>query len=1404
MSTALAPHPVRKLTRFVWPLVVLLAGLALTLGGWYRYRQEYDARAHAHFDRRSLATVKLIQVRLGYYEQALLGARGLFAAGGAVGSKEFAAYVASLQVDESYPGIQGIGFAQIVPASEKERHLALVRSQGFPEYQMHPDQNQAIYSTIIYLEPFKRRNLRAFGYDMLTEPTRHEAMSRARDEDRISLSGKVKLVQETDTDIQAGVLVYVPVYANGQAALTVAERRQRLLGWVYAPLRMNDLMNGLLRASEVDLALRIFDGPGTDNAALLFEEGYPLTTGTGTVMKAQHSLSFGDRTWTVVTQPLPALMVGLGLDRSMMILIGGALGSLLLATYTLFLMRQFYDLRSTNATLRLRGEERDRAQETVLEGELHYQTLSNSGEALIWTSGTDKLCNYFNEPWLAFTGRTLQQELGNGWAEGVHPEDLARCLDIYLKAFDHHESFSMDYRLRHASGDYRWILEKGTPRHDSKGTFLGYIGHCLDITRSVADAEQLQLQMTELQLRGEGLRRSWIELEAERARYYNLYDLAPVGYCTLNEQGLILESNLSVAVLLGMRRKDLINRPLSEFILEEDRVIYFQHHEQALKTSLAAAWEQRMVDRHGTEFWAQCTATAALGADDSPGLRFVLSDITQRKLAELALQEREEQYRVLTNAAPDAIVTCDRTGRIVNWNRSAEVIFGYSEAEILGEPLLRLIPERFHAAHQAGMERIRTGGELRVIGRTVELIGQHKDGRELALELSLSRWETSSGWFITGIVRDIGERQRLLDVLRKSEESFRILVDTAQELIWKCDTEGRFTDLNPSWERTHGYPVEEMLGRSFGDFQHPEAFQRDVQEFSRHLAGGFVRGYETTHLAKSGQELTLLFNASPMLDEAGRIVGTQGTATDISHRQRAMEQERLMVDHQHQSEKMDSLGTLASGVAHDMNNVLAAILGLASAHITSQPEGSPAHHAFEVISDAAVRGGKLVRSLLNFARKTPLEVLPLDLNQILREEVQLLLHTTLAKVHVELDLAPDLRLIRGDATALTHAFMNLCINAVEAMPEEGRLTLRTRNADNHWIEVRVEDSGSGMTKEVLQKARDPFFTTKASGTGLGLALVHSSVKAHRGQLELISEPGQGTCVRLRFPACEPTSGFPGQGPEATDKTPSRSLSVLVVDDDVMATGAFAELLQALHHSHRIAASGEGALALLHEGFQPDVVLLDINMPGLGGTGTLPRLRALRPTLPVLLITGRADQEAIDLAATQPGVTLVAKPFGLVELQQHLASIGRTSATLQSPPLDLEGPGDSGRSAEAAQDAQALDPNEPHAIGAGLQRPFTVAGVEAWEIPGTFDDGGGLYLQVALRKPPMKGVSKSWVFRYRDLVTGRPREMGLGAAWDLSLEDARKSARAQQALLGAHLDPMATRNAQRAEAKTALK
>jgi CheY-like chemotaxis protein/anti-sigma regulatory factor (Ser/Thr protein kinase) len=359
---------------------------------------------------------------------------------------------------------------------------------------------------------------------------------------------------------------------------------------------------------------------------------------------------------------------------------------------------------------------------------------------------------------------------------------------------------------------------------------------------------------------------------------------------------------------------------------------------------------------------------------------------------------------------------------------------------------------------------------------------------------------------------------------------------------------------------------------------------------------------------------------------------------------------------------MESLGTLAGGVAHDMNNVLGAILGLASAHIGNQPSGSPLHQAFDIICKATERGGKMVKSLLSFARQSPAESTRVDMNAVLKEEVGLLERTTLAKVRLKMDLEAELRPIHGDASALTHAFMNLCVNAVDAMPEKGTLTLHTRNIDNDWIEVVVEDTGIGMPKEVLEKAVEPFFTTKGTGkgTGLGLSLVFSTVKAHRGQMAIESEPGQGTRVMLRFPACQLEAPVQTAPPATVDATlPAHgSLKVLLVDDDDLIQSSVRMILEVLGHSTvTTAPSGEEALTLLEAGLEADLVILDMNMPGLGGIGTLPRLRALRPQVPVLLSTGRVDQKALNLASIHPGVSMLSKPFRLEELQKHLESIG---------------------------------------------------------------------------------------------------------------------------------------------------
>jgi len=511
--------------------------------------------------------------------------------------------------------------------------------------------------------------------------------------------------------------------------------------------------------------------------------------------------------------------------------------------------------------------------------------------------------------------------------------------------------------------------------------------------------------------------------------------------------------------------------------------------------------------------------------------------------------------------------------------------------------------------------------------------------------------------------RDITERKRVEEELRQEKMMLRDIIDRNPLSIQVLDRGGFTLSVNPAHTRL----FQAVPPPDYTLFRDPLLLGQELGDLLERLQEGqvveFPEFYYNPHdLYPEFRDcpIWIWMVGFPITGEDGRPSRYVLMHSNVTERKRAEVERANLQTQLQQSQKMESLGTLAGGVAHDMNNVLGAILGLASAHIGSQPFGSPLHQALDTICKATERGGKMVKSLLSFARQSPAEERELDMNAILKEQVAFLERTTLAKVHLRIELEADLRPILGDASALSHSFMNLCVNAVEAMPENGTLTLHTRNVDNDWIEVVVEDIGTGMPKEILEKALDPFFTTKAigKGTGLGLSMVFSTVKAHRGQMAIESEPDKGTRVMLRFPACEKEAQVAAPAVSEATLAPHGSMKVLLVDDDDLIQSSVQAILGVLGHTAvTTAQSGEEALTVLEAGFEPDLVVLDMNMPGLGGIGTLPRLRVLRPAVPVLLATGRVDQTALTLASAYPGVTLLAKPFGLRELQKHLESIG---------------------------------------------------------------------------------------------------------------------------------------------------
>ena len=639
--------------------------------------------------------------------------------------------------------------------------------------------------------------------------------------------------------------------------------------------------------------------------------------------------------------------------------------------------------------------------------------------------------------------------------------------------------------------------------------------------------------------------------------------------------------------------------------------------------------------------------------------------LAERAETAARLVESELRYRTLFEQSGDYVLVMepqpDGSLLIVDSNDAASVAHGYSREELVGHPISLLDPHLTPEVIRSRMATLeRRKSDL--------LLVQHrrKDDSLFDVEVRTSLFKIGGRTLLLSSERDVTARQAAEEIRKQAEEALlmerrrlaNILEGTnAGTWAWKVQT-GE-VEFNERWADIIGTTLEELEPISIDTWTshvHPDDLPMAQAALERHWKGQtpyFDVEFRQPHQAGGWVWVNARGKVVEWAED-GRPLLMSGTHLDITaHKQAEADRHQLQTQLQH-AQRLESLGILAGGVAHDMNNVLGAIIGLASANLRSQPEGSPALRAFGIIIKAAERGGKMVRSLLGFARTTKAEEQELNLNDLLEEQVDLLERTTLAKVTLQLDLAPDLESILGDPSALAHAIMNLCVNAVDAMPEGGSLILRTRNVDSDWIEVQVEDTGLGMPQEVLARAMDPFYTTKGmgKGTGLGLSMVYSTVKAHQGQITLQSEPGRGTCIRMRFPSTR-SMALPKLLLEPMEPALCGVLSVLVIDDDEFVQAALDSLLEALGHRVQSVSSGEAALGKLEAGLRPDLVIMDMNMPGLGGSGTLPHLRAICPALPVLLATGRADQSALDLVAADPKTILLSKPFSMDELRAKI-------------------------------------------------------------------------------------------------------------------------------------------------------
>ena len=465
-------------------LLVLLTGLTAI---YFLQNAAFNAARQIqqdNFDYQVRETVLRVEQRLMAYEQVLLGARGLYAASKEVDRNEFRDYVDSLNLARQYPGIQGIGFSQIVTLAEKARHIEAIRKEGFPDYTLRPEGERDLYTSIVYLEPFSGLNLRAFGYDMYSEAVRRAAMERARDLDASAMSGKVTLVQEKRQDVQAGFLMYLPVYRNGGPHESLSERRSNIVGWVFSPFRMNDLMQGILGEQVRNIDLEIYDGEHATPETLMYDSRSVLGHAGTPLFGSEQRVEYAGHAWTIKLHSLPDFEATIDTGRVAVVRFSGLLMILLLSLLVWQLASgraQALNLANEmTRELRATGEQLKEAQSMAHIGSWELDTTSNS---LVWS---DEIYRIFEIDPVSF-GASYEAFLN-----AIHPEDRALVDDAFAESLNNGTPYSIEHRLLFPDGSIKFVHEKGKTMYDAEGRPFRSIGTVQDITEQKTMQERIE------------------------------------------------------------------------------------------------------------------------------------------------------------------------------------------------------------------------------------------------------------------------------------------------------------------------------------------------------------------------------------------------------------------------------------------------------------------------------------------------------------------------------------------------------------------------------------------------------------------------------------------------------------------------------------------------------------------------------------------------------------------------------------------------------------------------------------------------------------------------------------------------------------------------------------------------
>ncbi len=758
---------------------------------------------------------------------------------------------------------------------------------------------------------------------------------------------------------------------------------------------------------------------------------------------------------------------------------------------------------------------------------------------------------------------------------------------------------------------------------------------------------------------------------AERTRAERSIALLSFALNNVHEAAFLIDKNACFRYvneescrILGYTRDELLSLSVADVDPDFPRERWPRHW-TALKAQHALTFEGRHKAKNGRIFPVEISANY-LEYDGQDYNLALVRDITERKRIEAALHASEQNLALHVMQTPLAVIEWNLDFEVTKWNPAAERIFGYPTSEALGAHASLIVPPRARThVDQVWINLIRQKGGLRSTNENMT-----KDGRLIYCEWYNTPLVDANGNVIAvaSMVQDVTERMKAEETIREREAFIRNILESVEEGFIVVDREYRVMSANRAFCSLISMPEDRILGKPCYKVSHHSdtpCFERGEDcAVKRTFETGTSHGAIHTHMNTAGEKRYVEIKSYPITDPSGSVISAIETVNDITEKRKLEEQLR-------QAQKMEAIGTLAGGVAHDFNNILTAIIGYGNIIKMKMKPDDPLQASIDEILSSSDRAANLTRGLLAFSRKQIINPSPVDLNSVVLSIDKLLLRLIGEDVHLSTSLAEESLIVMADAVQIEQVLMNLATNARDAMPDGGTLSITTQRSamDEEFIAlhgfgtpgryalIAVSDTGVGMDEETREKIFEPFFTTKelGKGTGLGLAIVYGIVKQHNGNIDVYSEPGRGTTFKIYLPLVDVLIEKPPAEAEALP--PGGQETILLAEDDEHVRGLARTALEDFGYRIIEAANGQEAVdKYLERSSDIDLVILDVIMPKKSGKEVYDVIRSIKPSAAVLFTSGYAAEIIHQKGIFETGLQFISKPLNPSDLLRKIREI----------------------------------------------------------------------------------------------------------------------------------------------------